>query len=434
MEEPTVGFMVFVQKIKFIYTLLLIVFCAFSLDAQTKSQLEERRRTLLREIEETAQQLEQTRKDKEQILQSYNTLQNKIGKRQEVMATLSLEVKNAQGIIENSILEVDILQKEIQKLQIEYSNILKKAYKMHLGMSDFLFVFSSSSINQAFKRWQYLKQIKRFRDNQANIIIAKQDLLIQKIQMLENNKVSKKSLLDLEQQQNSLLADELKQKDIIIQNLRQDESRLKAELVKRKNDQKKLAAEIEKIIAAEIKRKRAMALEKSKAATKKSKKKVTKKSQNAYEETEITDAPEVVALSDNFDSNKGRLPWPVQRGTIVKGFGVQPHPILPKLTISNNGIDILTEPKAEIRAVAKGIVLGVRFVPSFKNMVIIQHGKYFSVYANIEVVFVTPSQQIEGGQSIGTVGIQAESGRPELHFEIWRDEVKMNPTSWLKRK
>jgi septal ring factor EnvC (AmiA/AmiB activator) len=330
--------MVFVQKIKFIYTLLLIVFCAFSLDAQTKSQLEERRRTLLREIEETAQQLEQTRKDKEQILQSYNTLQNKIGKRQEVMATLSLEVKNAQGIIENSILEVDILQKEIQKLQIEYSNILKKAYKMHLGMSDFLFVFSSSSINQAFKRWQYLKQIKRFRDNQANIIIAKQDLLIQKIQMLENNKVSKKSLLDLEQQQNSLLADELKQKDIIIQNLRQDESRLKAELVKRKNDQKKLAAEIEKIIAAEIKRKRAMALEKSKAATKKSKKKSTKKSQNAYEETEITDAPEVVALSDNFDSNKGRLPWPVQRGTIVKGFGgmqlkgdkLSFYPMLPK--------------------------------------------------------------------------------------------------------
>jgi septal ring factor EnvC (AmiA/AmiB activator) len=112
LEEPKVGFMVFVQKIKFIYTLLLIVFCAFSLDAQTKSQLEERRRTLLREIEETAQQLEQTRKDKEQILQSYNTLQNKIGKRQEVMATLSLEVKNAQGIIENSILEVDILQKD----------------------------------------------------------------------------------------------------------------------------------------------------------------------------------------------------------------------------------------------------------------------------------------------------------------------------------
>jgi len=136
------------------------------------------------------------------------------------------------------------------------------------------------------------------------------------------------------------------------------------------------------------------------------------------------------SLSSNFTSNKGALPWPVKSGEIIRQFGTQPHPTIKTVKITNNGIDIRTDSESEVFSIFEGLVAGTQFVPGYLNMVIVQHGEYYTVYSNLEEIYVKRGDQLRSGETIGKVG----SKKPEVHFEVWREKQRLNPVDWVDNR
>lgn len=398
---------------QFIIILLFIPLLVFG---QNRKALEEQRKQLIEEIEQTASMLATTKENKEAALDRYFALQGQIKKRQQLINTLKEELV----LTEASILRVDevtaFLNNDIDRLKEEYSQMLKVAYRHRKAQSFLVFLFSARNFNDAFRRWQYIRQYDRYRKRQANVIIATQKSLIDKAALLVVRKAEKQKLLASSLKQTSLLSQELEEKNTILNSLKKNESQLAKALKQQQGEHQALNDAIEHIILGEMERKR----------------KEARSSDALTKNQETTPAtPEVVAsgMVTDFKQNKGRLPWPVQEGIIIKNFGTQPHPTLKGIQVSNNGIDIETGKDATVFAIFDGEVVGVQFIPGYKTTLILQHGEYYSVYSNLEDTFVKRGEQIKASQKIGKVSNE----KPELHFEIWREKQRLNPVYWVNK-
>lgn len=379
--------------------------------------LEEQRKQLIEEIEQTSNLLANAKKDKKAALDRFFVLQRQIKKRQQLINTLKEELV----LTDASILRVDevitFLSNDIDRLKEEYSQMLRIAYRHRKSQSFLVFLFSARNFNDAFRRWQYIRQYDRYRKRQAEVIVATQESLRERASSLVARKEEKQKLLASSVRQQSLLSAELKEKDAILSSLKENEAQLADVLKKQQADHQALNDAIEKIIVAEMAKRRKAARSSEALAKRKA-------------ESEAADGKAVASnLVANFRKNKGRLPWPVQEGIITKNFGTQPHPTLKGIQISNNGIDIETNNGATVFAIFDGEVVGVQFIPGYKTTVILQHGQYYSVYSNLEDTFVKRGEQISASQRIGKVGGE----KPELHFEIWREKQRLNPVHWVNK-
>lgn len=399
------------------HLIIILLFIPLLVFGQNRKALEEQRKQLIEEIEQTASMLAKTKENKEAALDRYFALQGQIKKRQQLINTLKEELI----LTEASILRVDevtaFLNNDIDRLKEEYSQMIKVAYRHRKAQSFLVFLFSARNFNDAFRRWQYIRQYDRYRKRQANVIIATQKSLMDKAALLVVRKTEKQKLLASSLKQSSLLSQELEEKNTILNSLRENESQLAKALKQQQGEHQALNDAIEHIILGEMERKRKEARS-SDALTK-------------NQETKAPVAPEVAAsgLVTDFKQNKGRLPWPVQEGIIIKNFGTQPHPTLKGIQVSNNGIDIETEKDAAVFAIFDGEVVGVQFIPGYKTTLILQHGEYYSVYSNLEDTFVKRGEQIKASQKIGKVSNE----KPELHFEIWREKQRLNPVYWVNK-
>ncbi|MEZ5041026.1 MAG: peptidoglycan DD-metalloendopeptidase family protein [Saprospiraceae bacterium] len=397
--------------------IIILLFIPLLVFGQNRKALEEQRKQLIEEIEQTASMLAKTKENKEAALDRYFALQGQIKKRQQLINTLKEELI----LTEASILRVDevtaFLNNDIDRLKEEYSQMIKVAYRHRKAQSFLVFLFSARNFNDAFRRWQYIRQYDRYRKRQANVIIATQKSLMDKAALLVVRKTEKQKLLASSLKQSSLLSKELEEKNTILNSLKENENQLAKALKQQQGEHQALNDAIEHIILGEMERKRKEARS-SDALTK-------------NQETKATLAPEVAAggLVTDFKQNKGRLPWPVQEGIIIKNFGTQPHPTLKGIQVSNNGIDIETEKDAAVFAIFDGEVVGVQFIPGYKTTLILQHGEYYSVYSNLEDTFVKRGEQIKASQKIGKVSNE----KPELHFEIWREKQRLNPVYWVNK-
>lgn len=393
--------------------LLFFLALASSLTAQSRKDLESKRKKLIQDIQETTNRLQETQKSKAAAFDRYLTLQRQIGKRKQLIETLQEEIAFTDESINRTNEVVDALSRDIERLRSDYALMIRSAYRQRANKSQLIFLFSAQSINQLFRRWQYLRQYNRYRQKQAELILETQKTLRAKAQQLTERQKEKKLLLTSEESQQLLLDKELDDKNKLVRKLKKNESRLSAELEKQQRDHQKLNGAIEAIIREEMARKR-------KAA--RSTEKTEPQSNNAAASNKIDTDP----VSISFQQNKGRLPWPV-RGEVVRSFGVQAHPTLKGIEITNNGIDIRTNGQAEVQAVFEGKVVGTQFIPGYQNLVILQHGNYYTVYSNLEEVHVRRGEQVSSGQTIG----QLSSSKNELHFELWRDKQHQNPQPWL---
>lgn len=396
--------------------IIILLFIPLLVFGQNRKALEEQRKQLIEEIEQTASMLATTKENKEAALDRYFALQGQIKKRQQLINTLKEELV----LTEASILRVDevtaFLNNDIDRLKEEYSQMLKVAYRHRKAQSFLVFLFSARNFNDAFRRWQYIRQYDRYRKRQANVIIATQKSLIDKAALLVVRKAEKQKLLASSLKQTSLLSQELEEKNTILNSLKKNESQLAKALKQQQGEHQALNDAIEHIILGEMERKR----------------KEARSSDALTKNQETTPAtPEVVAsgMVTDFKQNKGRLPWPVQEGIIIKNFGTQPHPTLKGIQVSNNGIDIETGKDATVFAIFDGEVVGVQFIPGYKTTLILQHGEYYSVYSNLEDTFVKRGEQIKASQKIGKVSNE----KPELHFEIWREKQRLNPVYWVNK-
>lgn len=399
--------------IKYKSLLLILIILAVSSNiavGQNRKELEDKRKRLIQEINQTTNLLEETKKNKTATLNRYIALQRQIRKRKQLVRTLQQEIDYADESMERAYEVIDALNLDVNRLKAEYANMIRTAYRHKMSSSSILFIFSADNLNDAFKRWQYIKRYDKYRKKQAQLILETQATLQSKTDQLEQRKKEKEKLLVSAQQQQQLLSVELKDKDEILKTLKDDESRLALELSQQQDAHSKLNDAIENIIRKE------MALKRKEA-----------RSSDALAANKETST---VHLTGDFSKNKGGLPWPVTSGFISRGFGTQPHPTLKEIEITNNGIDIQTEGKANVRAVFEGKVAGTQFIPGYQNTVIVQHGNYYTVYSNLEEVFVKRGDIVKTKQAIGRLGNE----NAEVHFEVWKEKQRLNPVNWVTKK
>ena len=384
-----------------------------ALHSQNRRELEDKRKSLLREIDKTSTQLDKTKATKAANLNRYLALQSQIKKRRQVIHTLQDEIEHAEAGIQRAQEVTIALSEDIEQLRKDYAALLRRAHRMRQSQSGLLFLFSANSLNDAFQRWQYLRQYERHRRRQAVLIEETRTALQARTEQLEHRIEEKQRLLGTQQQQRELLDREMEDKDRTIQVLKKDESKLAAQLEKHQKSHQKLNDAIEFVIREEVTKK------KQAARNPETLKNFSAKSA-ADEEREDAISP--------FSKKKGKLPWPVSGGSVVRKYGQQPHPTLKNVQITNNGIDIRAGSRASVSVVFEGKVVGVQFIPGYKNTVVVQHERYYTVYSNLQEVSVSKGEELRAGQDIGSLS----SETPELHFEVWREKQRLNPASWIQ--
>lgn len=382
--------------------------------AQDRKELENKKKNLQKDIEYTNQLLIETKNNKKLSLNQLVTLNKKINVREELIATISNEIAILNKQISQTNSSIDELRKQLQKLKDEYAKMIYYAYRNRDAYSRLMFVFASKNFDQAFMRLKYMQQYTDYRHKQATMIETTQTLLNEKIQQLEEKKSEKRSLLTNEQTEKQNLTNEKTEKQQIFSQLQDKEKQLKKDLEKKKKDAERLQQAIQRIIEEEI-----------------TKAKEKAKNEKKPEPKGLVLTSEALELSSSFSNNKGKLPWPVIKGIIIEKFGVHPHPLMPDINITNNGVDISTSKGSLARTVFEGEVTGVATIPASGKVVIVRHGEYLSVYANLNEVFVKTGDKVKTKQNIGSVIYDENDAKTELHLEIWKGQTKLDPELWL---
>jgi septal ring factor EnvC (AmiA/AmiB activator) len=330
---------------------------------------------------------------------------------------MAKETEAISAQIKNINTELKKLEADISEMKDQYAKMLQLSYKNRNAYHRMMFIFASSDFNQAFRRLRYLKEYNEGRKKQATEIVAKQNSLEDKKKELLVIKQEKEVLLEKKQDEQKSIANDKVTEQRIYNRLKKDEKKLKSDLSAKKKATKRLDNAIANIIKKELEEARRKASEAGK--------------KNLSNNEALAMGAEAKALSVSFEGNKGRLPWPVPSGIVSSRFGTHPHPVLKKITLNNNGIDINTPKGSKARSIFDGEVTSVVSIPGANTAVIIRHGNYLTVYANLTNVSVTRGQKIRLKESIGLVANDIDNSKAELHFEIWKGTEKQNPSIWL---
>jgi murein hydrolase activator len=420
-------------------SILLSLMLPSALAAQSKKELEDKRKRILRDIALTDKLLQKTAEKREDTYDRFLTLQNQIESRNNLIMTIGDEIRAIEGGIAQNNEAVGSLQNDLQRMKEDYGRMLRSAYRQKELSNPLLFIFSAEGLNQAFRRWMFLRKYDQFRQQQAKAIDDTQVLLANKIKELEEAKLEKERLLQSLQGQKSTLTRELNDKNSLLKTLAKDETRLKQDLQKKQAAHEALNQSIERVIQEEVRKRVEAARKPAVAAVKENPSTQTLIVQEKNKKEKPVPAPkkeataEVDAPSAAFRDRRGRLPWPVEDGFISRNFGKQRHPTIRNIEITNNGIDIRTRESAEVRAVYDGTVAGVQFIPGHNYTVILQHGDYYTVYSNLSEANLEKGAAVKAGQLLGRVSDNPISGAAELHFEVWHQKERMNPTAWIRK-
>ncbi len=414
---------------------LLIIISLFSTSnpafSQSKKELERKKAQLHKDIEYTNQLLKQTRKNKSTSLNQLVTLNKKINYRTELIQTINGELTAVEGEISNVSGTIDSLNRRLNVLKVQYAEMLVAAYKSQGSMSQLTYIFAADDVQQAFKRIKYLQRLSAYRMHQRELIVSTQESLSGKKRKLQEEREDKTQLLVSKEKEKKELDQEKRQQVVMLNKLSSKEKKLRAELKKKQSQEHQLSARIEEIIRREIELARAQTRKQSgSSATASTSKNIPSKTEKASTPYVLSNTPETIRLSNDFESNRGRLPWPVEKGIISGSFGKHKHPVYRDVTVNNNGVNIASAAGAKARAVFEGKVTRVLMVVD-KYAVLIQHGEYFTLYSNLESVSVKAGDRVSTKQVIGTVMESDSDGKSEVHLEIWKGSVKMNPEAWL---
>jgi septal ring factor EnvC (AmiA/AmiB activator) len=293
-----------------------------------------------------------------------------------------------------------------------------------------MFLLSSENFLQAYKRAQYMKQYASYRKMQGEEIKTKSAQLLTFNSKLEVQKTEKQKLIEEQEKERLKLEQDKKEQEILVNSIKKEKKKTLAEIKKKQQESRAIDRQIDKLIREAIIEANKKAAEANRKAN--PKKVVTAAETKAIEtSTKIILTPEAKIIADNFKANRGKLPWPVEKGTVYSGFGDQPHPVYKTLTVHNSGVDIATEDGSSARAVFGGIVTKVIVLSPVNKAVFIQHGDYFTVYQNLSSVNVSKGDKVSIKQSLGRIRTNGDSGKTILKFMILQNTTPNNPSSWL---
>ena len=423
------------------YTKILslpLLLLPLTLSAQDKLSLQKKYDQLQSEIQDAQDLLSQTREKKNNSLSQVKLLNRKINVREEMIRNLSMQVQQTAIQIRESSEKITAMEANLESMREDYARMVYYAYVNDKEYEPIHFLFASGSINDAYTEIEYVREYTTYRKQQAAAIKAAQAALELRIAELEKDKVTKQNLLTEEQDQRNTLSKEKEEQDVTLQGLQGEEKKILAQIDQKKKDANALNKQIQAIIAEEIRKEKERAeAEARKAAEKAAKESGTSTTSTVKEEKKTTApvnaglTPEMALIGQNFASNKGRLPWPVERGTITGKFGTQPHAVLKNVTVENNGIDITTTAGAAVRCLFDGEVVNIIFNPSFQKGVIIKHGEYYTVYTGLTSVSVKAGDKVSTKQTIGTA--YTDDDRTEVHLEIWKNTTLLDPAAWISK-
>ncbi|MBS1783523.1 MAG: peptidoglycan DD-metalloendopeptidase family protein [Bacteroidetes bacterium] len=465
------------KSFSFMRILYVLLFCLFakSVVAQqsaSRSDLEKRRESIMQAIRETQEQLEMTKKDKNVSLAQLRALQNKLAARQRLIGNINEEISEINKNILSSSHEISGLRLNLDMLKVRYAQSVRYAYKNRASYNMIAFLFSATDFNEAIRRLKYLKKYRDYRKEQAEQIRTTQTKIEKKIGELNTVKSQKDVLRAAEEQQKIAVQQEANETDKVVRELKGREKELAHNIDQNRKAARNVDQAIHRIIQKEIELARRKAEEEQRKkreeqarsmnnysatnpsnATTGTSSKITVEKTNPATNTITTRpreprvasntssyisnlTPEVAALSAGFEHNRGRLPWPVEKGFISQGFGKYQHPVETKVYLENNGIDISTNPGTAVRAVFPGVVTSV-FFAGLGSVVVINHGEFFTVYNGLSSVSVKKDQSVSGKQTIGVVGTNNE-GANVVNFQIWKitkgnQSVKLDPAQWIAR-
>lgn len=377
-------------------SLLVFAVVVGGLTAQSAAELKDRRNRLLRELATTTKRLKATKAQKSKAIRSLGLLRQQIEQRRELIATLDEEIALTNERIADNQDILTALAADLDRMRAEYGQTLRAVYRNKLTQGWLGFLFSAESWNDAFRRYQYLRQYQRYRRKQSRLIVATQESMRSRTIELEIQRVEKEELLTVANEQGAALENALDTQVGLLDELKGEEKKLFARIEKQRSERAALDKAIEKAIAAEM------------------------ANSSAEEDNDLP------AVGSTFAAQRGRLGWPA-RGEVIKPFGRQPHPDVPSVTVYNGGIDLDVGAEARIQAVYAGRVISIRQIPGFRNTVMVRHGDYYTVYSNLDRVVAARGDEVERGTTLGFAGPTGE-----LHFELWRGKKRLDPGRWLR--
>lgn len=424
----------------------MVVLFVSTFQAQKKvdtNKLKQKEKELQKKIENTKNLIKLTRNSEQLTIAEIVILNNQIAYREQLLANITFQMRKLEEEIEATKLQIIQIENSLNVLKAEYIKMLQYAYKTRHNEYDILYILSSESYSEAYYRMKYIEQYADYRIKQVEKIKQTQALLNAKIEELNKTKEEKKNVAENQEKEKENYVKDKDTQQQTLTKLKQNEQSLKAQLVEAEKQKAKIANDIKKAIEAAIleEKKKAEAAAKkkaeadAKAAAKDPKTTTNKKVTTPPKNVSLTETPESQALSKTFALNKGKLPWPVEKGEVTSRYGRRPHSELQGIEVNENGIGITTTKGATVRAVFDGEVSSVLVFSGAGKVVIISHGSYKSVYGNLQEVFVSKGDKVKTKQSIGKLMPNDNGTVSEAHLEIWKTLGSVpsteNPALWI---
>ena len=379
--------------------------------SKKQKELEAQRFRLKKEIKQINSILFNNIKTRKSALTQVEDLQVKLNVRLELIKVTNEQANLLTTRISINERNISTNRLELRNLKDEYANLIQKSYESKSLQNRLMFLFSSESFLQAYKRVQYLKQYASYRRKQGKAIANKTKLLQELNQTLNNEKAEKILLIEENRLVQQQIEKDAQDQKSLIKTLERKQTSLASQISKKEKQQKAIDREINRLIREAI------------AASNKA---LGKKRKKTFQLT-----PEAKLIADNFKANKGRLPWPLEKGVVVQGFGRQRHPVVKTTTIQSNGVILATEPLAQVRAVFEGEVMSVIVIKGSNPSVLIRHGNFITLYTNLAKLYVTKGEKVNAKQAIGEVFTNQQTGKTQFQFGIFNNVDALNPKEWV---
>ena len=390
--------------------LLFLIFLPFSAVSQSRQELEKQRVKLQKEIKEINTLLFQSQKKEKTLLSDLSDIVQRIGVRTKLINTINEETNQLNIEIKENERQVRMLEERLELLKKDYANMVVQSYKSKTKNSRLMFLLSSESFLQAYKRLDYLKQYASYRERQGEEIKIETIKLENLNDYLVETRNEKEKLIAINTKEKDSINEEKKSREGLVKSVKNKEKKYIAQINKKQKEEREIDGKIQKLIAEAI--------------AKSNKESNVKSSGFAL-------TPEAVALEKDFISNKGKLPSPVERGVIVRRYGKQSHPTLKGITIESNGIFYATEKNANARVIFDGKVLAIQVLPGKKKAILVQHGNYISVYKNLDNVTVQKGDLVSTKQQLGKIHTDKSTGKTILAFVLFKEIHRQNPEEWV---
>ena len=376
-----------------------------------QKRLEAQRLKLKKEIKQINNLLFSNTKIRKIALNEVENIETRLNVRLELIKVTNQQANLLTRRININQRNIENHRKELDELKKEYAKMIQKSYASKSLQNRLMFLFSSDNFLQAYRRIQYLKQYARYRRKQGLQISEKTKLLqnLNKV-LIEENEVKTKLINENREIRKRLVQEQKKQQELI-NTLRLKQSSLRTQIEKKQKQRQRIDKEINRLIREAIAESNRIS---------------GKKSREIFQLT-----PEAKLIAENFQENKGRLPWPLEKGVVTQGFGRQRHPVVKTTIIQSNGVTISTEPFAKVRAVFEGEVMSVIIIKGSNPSVLIRHGSYITLYTNLSKLYVKKGEKVSSKQVIGEVFTNQQTGRTQLQFGIFNNIKALNPKDWV---